>query len=134
MKTIKFLIPFLFLAVSLGAFAQDTNGQIYFMRNTGTKGALLNMKIYIDGSLICKLKNNAFSIHNMPAGEHTISVKSGGLPEASLPAVKITVVKDKPNYIQLLNTPRLFAQEVSENSAKIVLKRLKKVENCDTTE
>jgi hypothetical protein len=133
MKPLKFILPLFFLAFSFSAFSQDS-GEIYFMRYTGTKGSLVNMKVYIDGNLTCKLKNNTYSIHSMPVGEHTVSVQSGGLPGKSLQALKITVSKDKPNYIQLMNNSSLYCQEVSENSAQIVLKRLKKTANCETTE
>ncbi|MDB5147854.1 MAG: hypothetical protein JWQ57_1874 [Mucilaginibacter sp.] len=103
MKTIKFFAFFAFmLAMSFKGFSQTKTGQVYLIRVTGYTGMAVNYRLYIDDKLACKLKNKSFSIHDMAAGEHTVSVVSGGLSNGKKSApLTITVVEGKVNYVSV---------------------------------
>ena len=137
MKTIKLfsLIAFLF-AVSFSAFSQTKTGQIYLIRSTGFTGSAVNYSFYIDGELTCKLKNKSFSIHDLPAGEHKVSVFSGGISNGkkSTP-LKITVAEGKANYVSVVSTQfgyvnKITCQEITQSSAEPILAKAKQKKDC----
>jgi hypothetical protein len=137
MKTIKFLAVFAFmLTTSLSVFSQTKTGQVYLIRLTGYTGSAVNYRFYIDDQLTCKLKNKSFSIHDLPVGDHTVSVVSGGLSNGkkSTP-LKITVVEGKVNYVSVVSTEagyvnKINVQEITQNSAEPVLAKTKQKTDC----
>jgi len=137
MKAIRtFSLLAFFLTASLGAFSQTKTGQVYLIRSTGYTGSAVNYSFYIDDQLICKLKNKSFSIHDLPVGEHTVSVVSGGISNGkkSTP-LKITVIEGKVNYVSVVSTQAGYAnkitcQEITQNSAESVLAKTKEKKDC----
>jgi len=136
MKTFKFaLVAFLF-TTTFGTFAQTGTGKVYLIRSTGFAGSAVNYWFYIDGTLTCKTKNKLFSIHDLSAGEHTVSIVAGGLRTAKKsPPVKITVVAGKTNYVSVVSTERGYSnkiacQEITENSAQPLLAKAKEKKDC----
>lgn len=136
MKTFKLLSIAVLLLVSYGAAAQTKTGQVYLIRSTGYTGSAVNYSFYMDGQLVCKQKNKSFSIHNVPVGEHTISVVSGGISNGkkSTP-LKITVVEGQVNYVSVVSTQagyvnKITAQEITKNSADPILVKAKEKTNC----
>jgi hypothetical protein len=137
MKAIK-LFPLLafFFTTSFGAFSQTKTGQVYLIRYTGYTGSAVNYSFYVDDQLICKLKNKSFSIHDLPVGEHSISVVSGGLSNGkkSTP-LKIMVVEGKVNYVSVVSTQsgyvnKITCQEITQNSADPILAKTTQKMNC----
>lgn len=135
-KTQLLLFVMLLVAGSFSAFSQEKTGKVVFIRYTGEQGALVNDKVYIDGKLTCKLKNNRFSSHDVPVGEHQLTTRSGGLPAGKMDPLTITVVEGKTNYVELVTTTtgmgsaKLYCQEVTENSAQVLLKKVKQETDC----
>jgi hypothetical protein len=131
MKNIFALFAFtLILFFSSVLKAQET-GQIYFMRSTNNVGSLLAYRVYIDDKEVCHLKNQRYSVHNVAPGEHTVSIKAGGLGgnDISRP-MKITVEAGKSNYIVVVNGKDIYVVESVESSAKELLKRLAATTEC----
>lgn len=132
MKTIKtFAFLALLLTVSFSAFSQDKTGQVYLIRATGYTGSAINYRLYIDDQLVSKLKNKSYSIQNISAGEHTVSVASGGISNGKQSApLKITVAEGKINYISIVSTQsgyvnKITCQEITKNSADPLLAKSK---------
>ncbi len=127
-----------FLMLSLSVFAQDVKqGQIYFIRYTGATGILYNDRVYIDNKQVCKLKNNKYSVHEVTTGEHIITIKGGGIQTVNETPLKIIVEEGKINYIEIVShsgviETEVYCQEINENSADVILKKTKKVKDCDT--
>jgi hypothetical protein len=137
MKTIKFFAFLIFmLAGSLNVFSQAKTGQVYLIRVTGYTGSAVNYRFYIDDQLVCKLKNKLFSIHDIEAGTHTISVVSGGLSNGKKSEpLKITVVEGKINYVSVVSTQsgyvnKITCQEITQNSAEPLLAKAKQNKDC----
>jgi hypothetical protein len=139
MKTIKLLAVFaILLTTSFNVFSQTKTGQVYLIRLTGYAGSAVNYRFYIDDQLICKLKNKSFSIHDLPVGDHTVSVVSGGLSNGkkSTP-LKITVAEGKVNYVSVVSTEagyvnKINVQEITQNSAEPILAKTKQKTDCQT--
>jgi hypothetical protein len=139
MKAIRtFSLLAFFLTASFGAFSQTKTGQVYLIRLTGYTGSAVNYSFYIDDQLACKMKNKSFSIHDLPVGEHNVSVVSGGISNGkkSTP-LKITVVEGKVNYVSVVSTQAGYAnkitcQEITQNSADPILAKTKQKEDCVT--
>ena len=137
MKAIKlFSIAALLLTLSFGAFSQTKTGQVYLIRVTGYTGSAVNYSFYVDDQLICKLKNKSFSIHDLPVGEHTVSVVSGGISNGkkSTP-LKVMVVEGKANYVSVVSTQagyvnKITCQEITQNSADPILAKSKQKTDC----
>jgi hypothetical protein len=82
------------------------------------------------------LKNKSFSVHNLPVGDHTVSVVSGGISNGkkSIP-LKITVVEGKVNYVSVVSTQagyvnKITCQEITQNSADPILAKTKQKADC----
>ncbi len=102
----------LFWLLSISTFLQaqnadttnsKTTGQIYFLRSTGMPGAATNFKAFIDETLVCKINNDRFSVHDVAPGKHTCSVQFGG-KESKKGAEKLEVVVEagKITYVQVV--------------------------------
>ena len=137
MKTIKILAFFaLMLTLSFNGFSQTKTGQVYLIRVTGYTGSAVNYSFYVDDTLICKLKNKSFSIHNLPVGPHTVSVVSGGLSNGKKSApLKILVIEGETNYISVVSTQagyvnKITCQEITKNSAEPLLAKSKENKDC----
>ncbi|MES2113103.1 MAG: DUF2846 domain-containing protein [Bacteroidota bacterium] len=137
MKTIK-TSAFLtfFLLFSLNTFAQTKTGQVYLIRATGYTGSAVNYRFYVDGQLVCKMKNKLYSIHDLSAGTHTVSVSSGGISNGkkSTP-LTITVVEGQANYVSVVSTQsgyvnKITCQEITKNSAEPLLAKTKEKTDC----
>ncbi|MES2458915.1 MAG: DUF2846 domain-containing protein [Bacteroidota bacterium] len=131
MKTKITTTLFLLSVLLFCAFKPQENGQLYFMRSTNNVGSMIAYKVYIDGQLVCHLKNQRYSVHNLTPGEHTVSIQNGGLgsKQISLP-MKINVQAGKSNYMVAINGKTLYMQEAVESSAQQLLKRLAATEQC----
>lgn len=130
----KVLAP-LFIAVVIAclfsAFKPQETGQVYFIRSSNYVGSLVNNKVFIDDSLVCHLKNQHYSVHNIAAGEHTLAVSNTGLGNHSKSRpLKIKVVADKINYVLVVNGKQLTLQELVESSAQELLKQVVATKNC----
>lgn len=115
--------------------AQET-GTIYFMRKTGFSGMVSAFNAFIDGELACRLNNKKFSVHEVPPGEHTITVQFNG-KSAKENAEPITVVVEpgKPVFVQMVLEARaiinnLYCLEITESSARPILRKLKEETDC----
>jgi len=137
MKKFKLFLSLFLLTVSSNIFAQSKTGQVYLIRSTGFEGSAVNHSFYLDDVLICKLKNQSYSIQDVPVGDHKISVVSGGLSNGkkSTPIV-ITVVEGKPNFVEVVSTKKeeysnqITAVEILKNSADPILSKAKQITNC----
>ncbi|WP_316818318.1 DUF2846 domain-containing protein [Pedobacter nyackensis] len=114
-----------------GAFKSQETGQIYFMRSTNNVGSLLAYRVYIDDQVVCHLKNQRYSVHNVTPGEHTVSIKEGGLGSKGVSRpMKIKVEAGKSNYMVVINGKDIYMQESVESSAQELLKRLAATTEC----
>jgi hypothetical protein len=141
MKTLKIISAILFLfAISFSANAQTNTGSLYLIRLTGSTGVAINYHFYVDGELICKLKNKSFSVHQLTPGEHTVSIGSGGLSNGKKSEpLKITVVEGKTNYVNVVGTQsgyvnKLSCQEITQSSAEPLLAKSKQKTDCEEKE
>jgi hypothetical protein len=139
MKITKFFALFAFvLMLSSNGFAQTKTGQVYLIRYTGYTGLAVNYSFYVDEQLICKMKNKSYSIHDLPVGDHTVSVVSGGISNGkkSTP-LNITVAEGKVNYLSVVSTQagyvnKITVQEITQNSADPILAKSKQKKDCLT--
>jgi hypothetical protein len=131
MKNIFALFAFILILFFSSVLKAQETGQIYFMRSTNNVGSLLAYRVYIDDKEVCHLKNQRYSVHNVALGEHTVSIKAGGLGgnDISRP-MKITVEAGKSNYIVVVNGKDIYVVESVESSAKELLKRLAATTEC----
>ena len=134
MKALIFtLLLFSGSAISFQSFSQAKMGQICFIRAHGYVGSLVNDKVYIDDSLACKLKNNQYSLHSVPIGKHTVSADGTGLSmQKRSEPFTITVEEGKISYVDVVWANTVSCQEITENSAKVKLKKLKWNKQCST--
>lgn len=115
---------------SKNSFSQST-GQICFIRPGGFQGSAINYRVFIDDSLVCKLKSKSHSMHTVTAGEHTVAgqVKGLSLDKGSTP-LKVEIKPGKTTYISIVGVSnKAMCQEITENSATEQLKK-SKPSNC----
>ena len=139
----KVLLGILLTAISLKADSQlslsdstNQSGKVYFMRSTGYMGSAQGFTVFIDDSMVCKLNNKRFSIHNIPPGKHTFSVQfAGKISKEKSEKIEINIEMGRTYYIQLLFQSGFFAnniycQEVTESSAKTIIGKLAEDNKC----
>ena len=145
-KFIKRTTLFIVLSITLNvAFGQDADsagnissvtGKVYCMRSTGFQGFATAFTFFIDDSIVCKLNNERYSIHEVTPGIHKFSSQFGGKKsKEKAERIEIDVEAGKTYYIELIFQPgvlinNLYCQEVTENSAKGILAHLKQDTKC----
>lgn len=114
------------------SFAQET-ATVYIARKglwTGTAGAV---KIFNDGKIICELKNNSFSVHQVPTGSRSFHAQWYGKSSAD-PAKKneteVELEAGKEYYFQLVKQEQgvwsyIHVQEVTASTWKKLKEKLK---------
>ena len=111
------------------------SGKVYFMRSTGFQGSAQGFTVFIDDSVVCKLNNKRFSIHDVAPGTHRFSVQfAGKSSKEKAERIEIEIEAGKTYYIQLifqsgLVKNNLYCQEVTKSSANTMLDKLKE-DNC----
>ena len=112
--------------------AQNKGGRIYFIRPYSFVESAIPFNIYIDDTLVCKIKNKKFSIHEVQVGEHSITARNNGL-SSHKPTEPVTVKAEsgKDVYIKLsLVNEKIEVKEMTEFSAEYDLKKLKPMDRC----
>jgi hypothetical protein len=133
MKRILFLGALLLLiCCATAVFSQSQTGQICFIRSSGYEASAVNFRVFIDDSLVCKLRNKRYSQHTVSVGEHTVAGRNTGLTidRGSTP-LKVKVEEGKITYISLvLVSNKVSCMEITQNSADVALKKVKEATNC----
>ena len=130
-KYISFIALLVFLFIQQG-FSQSGKGKICFIRPGGYTSSAVPFRVFIDESLVCKLKSKHYSYHTVNTGDHTIAGQNTGLTldKGSKPfTVKVT--EGKTTYISVVwVSNKVMCQEITENSALEALKNSKPSSNC----
>jgi hypothetical protein len=137
----KIVLSSLLMTAMCTAFGQtstDTtnSSKIIFMRSTGFQGSFGAFTTFIDDQLACRLNNKRFSSHFVAPGEHFISVQfAGSKSKEKAERIKIKTEAGKTYYVQLIIqngafVNNLLPQEVTENSANLLLPNLKEDTDC----
>ena len=141
-KSLKsiYVILLIVFSFSLTMNAQEEEkketGKIYLIRSTGF--ALYNApyKIFIDGKLVCKLKNNKFSIHDLSEGVHQCAVQFNGTKlKEKTEKFEVTIIKEKLTYVQIsikvgFAVSKVYCEEVTENTAKQKIEKMSEDTKC----
>lgn len=135
----KALFVLLALLVTTGLYAQsptEETATVYFMRSTGVQGSISKVNAFIDGELVCKLNNYQYSKHQVAPGKREFVVQRNGKTlRESAPTIEIDIQPGQTYYVTaILETDffvnQVYCQEVTENSAMVVLPRLQADEKC----
>jgi len=136
----KRLLVLAFLLASGLLYGQDQEaqpdstgkyGKVYFMRSTGFQGSAQGFTVFIDDTVVCKLNNKRFSVHNVTPGVHRFSVQfAGKSSKEKAERIEIEIESGKSYYIQLifqsgLVKNNLYCQEVTKSSANTIMDKLK---------
>lgn len=98
-------IAFVLLCLTFASFTSDETVNVYLVRkgvNSGTAGPI---KIFADGKIICELKNNSYSVHQLPVGTHKFSAQWGGKSAkegANERAIELQFEPGKEYYLQVV--------------------------------
>jgi hypothetical protein len=139
-KTVVFTSLLIFLFSQLSAQTSEISpgkATVYFMRSTGKIGHLEAFNTFIDDTIACKLNNNSYNVHQVPAGLHKFQVRANGKNAKHHTALNITLEVGQTYYIAVDLTDRaitaaIFLTEVTINTANKMLPKLKQDTNCKT--
>lgn len=116
--------------------ASDDTGTICFIRSTGFVGSAAAFKVFIDENFVCKLNNKRYSKHEVPAGNHLVSVQFGGKKsKEKAEKFEVEVQPGKVTYVQVVFENKAFVnnvycEEVTANTAERKMKKLKLDKKC----
>lgn len=129
--TLNLLLIFMCCCTQLLLAQDKKTGKIYCIRVTNMVGTLVNYGFYIDGKMVCKLKNNHYSIHDVPAGEHQVLIQDRGYGtgKKSKP-LTVTVEEGKSYYMSVGSGKSAYLQEIMPSSADELLKKAKLNKKC----
>lgn len=124
MKSLSIVFAFILLT----SFTPEDTCKVTLIRSGIYSGSAGPVKIFMDDKLICEIRNNSYSVHDIPTGVHRFSAqfygkKSKENTEES--ALEIDLSSGKNYYLQLSLTKRLNVSEVTENSWKGIKDELK---------
>lgn len=110
--------------------------KVIFMRATGHVGSATAFNAFIDDNMVCRLNNKRFSTHLVQPGEHYFSVQFAG-KDSKVKAERIAINTEpgKTYYVQMIlqqtfMTANIFCQEVTQNSANLLLPKMKEDTKC----
>ena len=143
MKATTLILVLIFINVSFSILAQDSDstarpaGTIYILRSTGFIGSAGAFSTFIDGNLACRINNNKYSIHEVPAGRHQFSIQFYGQKEknkndkivvnvGSGETVFLSVVQIIGFYLNSI----VYCDEITEETAKRKLIKLNNDDKC----
>jgi len=110
-------------------------GTVYFMRKTGFIGSGTGFNVFIDSGFVCRLNEKRYSVHHVLVGSHTFSAQfAGKKSKEGAEKIVIDVEKGQTYYIQLIFQNgafinNVYCQEVTKNSAKLILPELTEDKN-----
>ncbi len=128
-KTFGIALAIIFM--NLASQAQEGQGKVYFLRSTNYVASLVPFKALIDSQVVCKLKNNRYSVHAVTAGEHNFQTKATGLgSKKTSRSLRINIQSGKTTYLSVANTNPPYLEELTEDSGQRLLKRLGETRDC----
>lgn len=98
-------------------------GLVYFLRGKGFAGSATAFSAIVDDTLVCKLNNRRYSVHQVSPGRHEFKAQFGGKKGKKKAEIAIIDVEaGKTYYIQMVMQASFFvndltAQEITRNSA-----------------
>jgi hypothetical protein len=116
---------------------KPSSARVYFIRKTGHLGSAINFRVFMDSSVVCKLSNKHYSVLEVIPGNHTFYVTTWDSPNPKKDfGTPITIEAGKQYYLKMNIRQRFFVAEVSfdeitYNSAKPLIDKLKLDSNCD---
>lgn len=135
-KLLSFLIVSILFVLPI--YAQDhyeevseNEAIVYFLRSSGFTGSATAFNAFIDSKLACKLNNKRYSVHNISEGTHRFAVQAAGKKmKKKTSSIELQIVNGKEYYFQIILKTgfwgsKLVCQEITENSAKQMMKNLK---------
>ncbi len=143
MKATTLILSLIFIHESFSIFAQNVEsetsktGTIYILRSTGLFGSAGAFSTFIDGNLTCRINNNKYSIHEVPAGTHQFSIQFYGRKEKNKNAkIDVNVGRGETIYLSVVQIIGLYfnsivyCDEITEETAKRKLIELNKDDKC----
>jgi hypothetical protein len=137
MKQIIFLaVATLAASAPVCSFSQNKKATVYFIRETGLPGATFSFKAFIDSTMVCRLNNNRFSVHEVSAGVHSFHAQTLGKKAADYPErITMELEEGKTYYVRMvyvdkLLIDKLYVEEITANTAQMKLKKCKEDSNC----
>ncbi|RQO31131.1 hypothetical protein DBR32_10535 [Taibaiella sp. KBW10] len=133
MKLKKSTFILLLLCLCFNGIAQKpaATGIVYVIRPMNYTGSIIAYNIYADDQLVCKLKNQRYSVHTLPVGNHTFSIKNTGLGNHSMSKpIPITVKADQAVYLDVVDEGQLNLKELTAPSGIESLKSVAEMKNC----
>ena len=95
------------------------------LRKTGYSGSAVGFNLIMDGELLCKARNKRYSIHQVPAGDHSFQARIFGkkkMKKKSMEPLDLTFEAGETYYLQLnLKTRAFDSQVVFKKSLRAVL-------------
>ncbi len=132
---------FILILFSLG-FIVNLHGQtdsttistLCIMRSTGFTGSARQFKIFVDGTMVCKIVNDCFINISVQSGLHSFAVQMDGTElKENTEKTQINIEPDKKYYLSVvLETNSIWSKtyfnEITENSAIGRISKLKQTE------
>ncbi len=133
MKAIHVVLPLLFICSI--ANGQST-AKLYVYRATGYNGSAVGYSLFVDDTLVCKLNNNRYSIHDIAPGERKISTQFYGKgSKDKAESITIMVESGRTYYVELEQTrvgvlSKVYPQEIGESSTRKLMEKCKLDADC----
>jgi hypothetical protein len=113
------------------------NARIYVIRSTGFTGSAVNMRVWVDSTVYCKIKNNRYAVIYVAPGSHSFYANTwdASKPKEKL-ALKMEVEAGKTYYLSMRIKEGffgndMFVEEITTNTATPMLQKYKAVDKCN---
>jgi hypothetical protein len=119
MKKILLTLFIAMISTVLSAQADSTTAvdtintaKIYVIRSTGYVGSAVNLRITVNDSMYCKIKNNRYAVFYITPGEHIFYASSWDSGTDEKLGMKLTVEPGKSYYLGIKIKQRFFKNEI----------------------
>jgi hypothetical protein len=137
MKKVLLTLFIASISTALSAQTDSTNAidtintaKIYIIRSTGHVGSAVNLRITVNDSMYCKIKNNRYAVFYIAPGEHIFYASSWDSGTDEKLGMKLTVEAGKTYYLSMKMKQRffkneIFVEEITYNTAAPQLEKYK---------
>jgi hypothetical protein len=131
------LILVILVVLTSGAVFSQSPARVYLIRKSQSSGIFESYKVFMDGTLMCRLNNFRYSVHEVEPGVHLFSVQNSGeksKKKAESKAISINIESGHTYYVSFQSARsgmfEFYPLEITENSAKVVMTSLKEDIDC----
>lgn len=142
MKKMIFLLMFNLAAGVISSYAQSDSAKtgfatVYVIRATGSNGSAVNLRVYVDDEVYCRISNKHYSVLKIKTGTRTFYVTDWVKPKPDPRlGLELPLEAGKTYYLKMAVKKRFlelqfYFEEITKNSGLPLIEKYPEDTDCD---